>query len=179
LIALFPKLQDVRLIKNLNYDAPLLYEDDDNFDHDHPTACVNSKSESVEWLYFDGNELYDYEVAQLCHMFPNLTYLKVDGYNLLEYQLNIAALKKLETFILEVDPSDQYDGLVDEEEKDPTQMFKIEMTDEQVRQLKEFEIYLSQFEGQNLKYLLEHFGSKFEFSNLKVTLKVSGFILIR
>ena len=55
------------------YCGPFFYDEDDhNFNHDDPTQCVRVTNESVKNLYIDGGIILDYEIQQICKMFPNV-----------------------------------------------------------------------------------------------------------
>lgn len=102
-------------------------EDDDDFDFDNPTSCIRVVNEKVTHLYFDGGILADYEILQICKVFPNLTDLKIEGENILEYQFDLTSLKNITNLALELDPSNEFSGYIDEEETDPKLKFSISL----------------------------------------------------
>lgn len=97
------------------------------FNHDDPTECVKVKNEAVQNLYFDGGIILEYEIQQLCKIFPNVQKIKIEGENILEYKFDLKPLKDLERIVLEIDPSNEYTGYIDEEETDPKLKFGIDL----------------------------------------------------
>ena len=72
------------------YSGPLFYDEDDHtFNHDNPIECVRVVNENVKNLYFDGQVILDYEILQLCKIFPNVQKLKIEGENVLEYNFDL------------------------------------------------------------------------------------------
>ena len=121
----------------------------------------------VTHLIFDGSIFWKNEIEICCFLFPKLNWLMLAGENLLEMQTDLTKLEKLAKLELQVLPSNEYDGEIDDD-ADADQVFELLLTKEQRMQMEQFIVYLDECEGQDLVYLMEKFAARIDVDRLKL-----------
>ena len=129
---------------------------------------IRVKNENVTMMYFDGGVLEINEIKHLCRMFPNIEGFRIDAENILEYRTDLRSLKSLKRLAICVTASQEFTGEVDSQNDDPLYVFAIDLDDSQVSNMIEFCAVIDEFDGQELHYLLDVFGKKFNFKKIKV-----------
>ena len=125
-------------------------------------------SERVEYLDYEPNIIEQNEIEQLSHVFPNIQQITISAENVFETKLDLKGFKKLREITLIVLASNDYNGEIDDEETQPELQFKLLLHDWQVPNIAKFVIRTEELEGQDLNYMLDKFGSRFQFDYIKI-----------
>ena len=112
------------MTKHWRYNAPLFddYNDEISNGSNIYRYCPEPNLK-VEHLYYKTNVIEENEIEQLGRTFPSLTAVRVDAENILQMQLNFKNYGQLNRVILGVSASEEYAGIIDEEEDDPDYKF--------------------------------------------------------
>ena len=174
LIRHFSSIERLRISKHFRYDAPLFDDDDisseSDGNQDDIYRKITSKNENLTHLYYNTHVIDKNEIQQLAHIFPNVQTLRVDAENLLESKINLKGFTQINRIIFAVNASEEYTGEVDEDETDPDLKFEIQLEPDQLKQVSELVLFIDEFEGQDLKYLLKTFGAAYDFRKIKAYL---------
>ncbi len=75
------------------------------------------KNVNLENFFYDANTIEKYEIELFTKMFTNLKFIVLKGENILETQVNLLELKKIENIFLIVMASSDFEGEVMDDEE--------------------------------------------------------------
>lgn len=79
---------------------------------------------------------------------PEVEWLMISGENCLETQIDLTKLMQLKRLEMQLLPSNEFSGEIDDEAIEDEYRFELRLTPEQEDQLQVFYLYLEEFEGE-------------------------------
>ena len=95
-------------------------------------------------------------------------WLMLSGENCLETQIDLTNLKKLKRLEMQLLPSNDFEGRIEDEQSEEEFIFELKLTPEQEDKLETFYLYLEEFEGEDLEYLVKKFGQRINVERIKI-----------